>query len=75
MAMLPTMLEQDRTRAGLSVGQAAARLGLSIRHYRELEAGTRSPRFETWDRICKRFGWPQTFVGSILRSDRPRTVW
>jgi hypothetical protein len=31
--------------------------------YRELEAGTRSPDFETWDRICKPYGWPQTFMG------------
>jgi hypothetical protein len=37
-------------------------LGVSIREYRELEAGARSPSFETWDRICKLFGWPQTFV-------------
>jgi hypothetical protein len=28
----------------------------------EPEAGARSPSFETWDRICKLFGWPQTFV-------------
>jgi hypothetical protein len=28
----------------------------------ELEAGTRFPDFETWDRICKLYGWPQTFV-------------
>jgi hypothetical protein len=35
--MLPTMLEQDRKRAGWSVGQAAWRLGVSIREYRELE--------------------------------------
>jgi len=25
-------------------------------------AGDRSPNFETWDRICKLFGWGQTFV-------------
>jgi hypothetical protein len=36
-------------------------LGVSIREYRELEAGERSPSFETWDRICKLYGWPQTF--------------
>jgi hypothetical protein len=28
-----------------------------------IEAGERSPTFETWDRICKLYGWPQTFVG------------
>jgi hypothetical protein len=50
MAMLPMMLEHDRRRAGWSVGQAAWRLGVSIREYRELEAGARSPTFEKWDR-------------------------
>ena len=50
MAMLPTMLEEDRKRAGWSMGQAAWRLGVSVREYRELEAGVRSPSFETWDR-------------------------
>jgi predicted transcriptional regulator len=67
MAMLPAMLKNDRNRAGWSVGQAAWRLGVSIREYRELEAGARSPSFETWDRICKLFGWPQTFVGEARR--------
>jgi predicted transcriptional regulator len=61
--MFPDMLEHDRTQAGWSVGQAAWRLGVSIREYREIEASARSPSFETWDRICKLFGWPQTFVG------------
>ena len=60
--MLPAMLEHDRTRAGWSVGQAAWRLGVSVREYREIEAGERWPSFETWDRICRLFGWPQTFV-------------
>jgi hypothetical protein len=32
-----------------------------------LEAGARSPSFETWDRICKLFGWPQTFASGISR--------
>ena len=39
MAMLPKMLEDDRRRAGWSVGQAAWRLGVSVREYREIEAG------------------------------------
>jgi hypothetical protein len=29
--------------------------------YRELKSGT-FPDFESWDRICKLYGWPQTFV-------------
>jgi DNA-binding XRE family transcriptional regulator len=52
------MPEEDRKRAGWSVGQAAWRLGVSIREYRELETGDRWPNWETWDRICKLFGWP-----------------
>ena len=62
VAMLPTMLEHDWKQPGWSVGQAAWMLGVSVREYRELEAGARSPSFETWDRICTLFGWPQTFV-------------
>jgi transcriptional regulator with XRE-family HTH domain len=50
------MLEHDRKQAGWSVGQAALRLGVSFREYRELEAGARSPSFETWDRIYKLYG-------------------
>lgn len=46
--MLPKMLEHDRRQAGWSVGQAALRLSVSPREYRELEAGARSPSFETW---------------------------
>ena len=38
MAMLPTMLAQDRKQAAWSVGQAAWRLGVSVREYREIEA-------------------------------------
>jgi predicted transcriptional regulator len=56
------MLEEDRRRAGWSMGQVAWRLGVSVHEYRELEAGERWPSFETWDRICKMYGWPQTFV-------------
>ena len=44
VAMLPTMLEDDRRRAGWSVARAAHELGVSIRDYREIEAGGRSLR-------------------------------
>jgi hypothetical protein len=40
---------------------------VSVREYRELETGDRSPTFETWDKICKLSGWPQTF----MRTGRP----
>jgi predicted transcriptional regulator len=61
--MFSDMLRQDRERWGLSVGQAAWRFGVKPAEYRELEAGTRSPSFEVYDRVCKLFGWPQAFVG------------
>jgi hypothetical protein len=60
--MLPTMLEQDHV--GGLVGRASRVAARSeLREYRELEAGARSPNWETFDRICKLYGWPQTFVG------------
>ena len=61
MAMLPTMLAEDRKRAGWSMGQAAWHVGITVREYREIEAGERVPSWETWDQICKLYGWPQTF--------------
>jgi hypothetical protein len=60
--MLPTMLADNRRRVGWSVEQGRA---TSRRHpppCRELEAGERSPDWETWDRINRMFGWPQTFA-------------
>jgi hypothetical protein len=38
------------------------RLGVSVREYRRLETRERSPTFETWEGVCKLYGWPQTFV-------------
>jgi hypothetical protein len=43
--------------------QAAWRFGVSVREYRELEAGSRFPSVDTCDRVCKLFGWPQAVVG------------
>jgi hypothetical protein len=59
------MLKRDRERLRLREARAAWLAGVSVREYRELEApGERWPTFETWDRICKLYGWPQTFLGS-----------
>ena len=41
MAMLPAMLEDDRRRSGWPVAKAAWRRGVSVREYREIEAGER----------------------------------
>jgi hypothetical protein len=57
-----TMLERDRKRWGWSVGQAAWRFGVKPSEYREIEAGTRWPSFDVYDRTAKLFGWPQAYV-------------
>jgi hypothetical protein len=36
-----------------------------IREYRKLEACD-AYRVETWDRICKPYGWPQKFVEELV---------
>jgi transcriptional regulator with XRE-family HTH domain len=60
--MFGDMLRRDRERWGLSIAQAAGRFGMRVPELRDLEAGTRWPSFDTYDRICKLFGWPQTFA-------------
>ena len=62
VAMFRRMLEEDRRRAGWSVGQAAWRLGITVREYREIEPGERWPNWETFHRISELYGCPQTFV-------------
>jgi hypothetical protein len=55
------MMERDRKREGLRVCRAAWLIGVSVREYREIAAGDRMPRLETFRRICELYGWPQTF--------------
>ena len=62
--MLSDLLERDRRRLGLSVGQASWRLGVKVWECRELEAGTRWPSFDAYDRAAKLYGWPQSFAKS-----------
>ena len=59
------MLTDDRRRAGWSVARAAYELAVSIRAYREIETGERSPNWEQFDRICKTCGWPQTSAAHV----------
>ena len=56
LAAYPGMMQRARNCEGLRVCRPAWPLGISVREYRELEAGTRYPTFETWDRICKLYG-------------------
>ena len=58
MAAFPAMMERDRKREGLRVCRAAWLLGVSVREYRELEAGERAPDSATRERLCRLFGWP-----------------
>ena len=60
--MFSDLLRGDRERYGLTVEQAAWRLGVSLAAYRQLELGEGWPRWETNDRIPAAFGWPQTFT-------------
>ncbi len=62
--MFSDLLRRDRERSGLSIGQAAGRLGITLAAYGQLEAGERWPSWETYDRICEAFGWPRSFVSS-----------
>ena len=60
-------------RAGWCVGRAAESLDVSIRDYREIEAGDRSPNWEEFDLICKLCAWYQTFArGGWLLTGRKR---
>ena len=55
------MMRDDRERASLSVARASWLLGMSVSRYRALEDGESYPDYETWDRICKLYGWPQAW--------------
>ena len=45
------MLERDRRREGLTVRQAARRLGVTVPEYRELVEGEAWPSYDVWERI------------------------
>jgi predicted transcriptional regulator len=61
LASFPTMMQCDRKREGLRECRAAWLVGVSVREYREIEAGDRTPSLGTYERISELFGWPQTF--------------
>jgi len=60
LSALSKMLEGDRQREGLRVCRAAWLLGVTVREYRELEAGDRMPNGDTIDRMIEVFGWPSS---------------
>jgi len=62
LASYPAMMQRDRRREDLRVCRAAWLIGVSVREYREIEAGDRMPSPDTYQRISELYGWPQTFV-------------
>jgi transcriptional regulator with XRE-family HTH domain len=56
------MMQRDRKREGLRVCSAAWLIGVTVREYREIEAGDRTPSLDTYRRISELYGWPQTLI-------------
>ena len=44
------MLRRDRERNGLRIARASWLVGVSVREYREIEAGTKAPDWDTYER-------------------------
>jgi hypothetical protein len=43
LAVYPAMMQRDRQREGLRICRAAWLIGVTVREYREMEAGDRGP--------------------------------
>jgi Helix-turn-helix domain len=50
LAAYPGMMQRARNREGLRVCRAAWLVGVSVREYREIEAGDRTPSPRTYER-------------------------
>ncbi len=59
VAMFASMLKRDRERNGLRIARASWLVGVRVREYRELEAGTKSPDCDTYERVCELCGRPR----------------
>jgi hypothetical protein len=57
------MMRRDRQRLGLRECRAAWLLGLTVREYRELEAGDATITAELWERMVEVFQWPLALGG------------
>jgi Helix-turn-helix domain len=58
LAAYPTIIQRDRKREGLRVCRAAWLVGVTVREYREMEAGDQVPSPDVSDRLCDLYGWP-----------------
>jgi Helix-turn-helix len=45
-------------------------IGVSVREYREIEAGERMPSLDTYRRISELYGWPQMFESNSDENHR-----
>jgi hypothetical protein len=57
------MMRRDRQRLGPRECRAAWLLGLTVREYRELEAGDATITAELWERMVEVFQWPLALGG------------
>ena len=56
---LGALLKRDREGSGFSVNQTAEELEITPARYRQLEDGSVLPDWDTYERICRLFGWPR----------------
>lgn len=61
-------LKKARREAGLTQQQIADHLGISIRYYKQIEAGQRTGDFELWDMMEDLFNVHQRKLREILES-------
>jgi cytoskeletal protein RodZ len=59
---LGELLRRDRKRLGLSLAQAAGRIGIKPAKLRRIEEGETITEFDDWDRIVAFYGWPRSWV-------------
>jgi hypothetical protein len=55
------MMRRDRQRLGRRECRAAWLIGLTVREYREIQAGDREPDAATFERMSDVFGWPVSY--------------
>ena len=60
-------LQEARKRAGMTQQQVADRLGISLRYYCHIEAGTRTGDVWIWDRLEELFSTHQRELRSQCR--------
>jgi hypothetical protein len=67
LAAYPAMMQRGRRREGLRACRAAWLIGVTVREYREIEAGDGDHLVtsDIWERMVEVFGWPQRFEGPL----------